>query len=230
MRVLDALLGAGLVVAAACGGAGAGGPGGKAAQGPAGGTAGTPAGETTAAAADGGAAPAPTSTGAVPSTTATTATQTLPPGHVEMKAPVPSAMIVDLAALGIDAKNLPPIEKLDPKALRGVMKLLAKSLGGKCGDCHMEGDFAAPTRRKKIATKMWDEWAAKLTLGDGSPLFCDSCHQGRIVQLDRTDKKALAKWMDATFVDGLKSKDGKEVECETCHVDMEMKFLSIWGR
>jgi Cytochrome c7 and related cytochrome c len=222
MRRLDALLATGLVVAAACGGAGAGGPG---PQGPTGG--GLPA-------ESGGAAPVPSApdggTGTPTTTTAPAPTTPVGPEHLEMKAPVPTTMVADLAALGIDAKNLPPLAKLDPKALRGVMKLLAKSLGGKCGDCHLEGDFAAPTRRKKIATKMWDEWAVKLTLADGSPLFCDSCHQGRIVQLDRTDKKALGKWMDASFVDGLKSKDGKTLECETCHVDMEMKFLSIWAR
>ena len=150
--------------------------------------------------------------------------------HVDMKAPVASAMGADLQALGLEPKNLPPIEKLDPKQLRGVMKLLARSLGGKCADCHTEGDFAAQTRRKKIATKMWDEFAAKLTTADGAPMFCDSCHQGRIVQLDRTDKKALAKWMEVSFVDGLKRKDGKSEECESCHVGMEMHFLADWGK
>jgi len=64
-----------------------------------------------------------------------------------MKAPIPTAMIDDLRALGLDAKNLPPIEKLEPRTLRGVMKLMAKSLGVRCGDCHQEGDFAAPTRK-----------------------------------------------------------------------------------
>ena len=173
--------------------------------------------------ATGSATPTSTST-PTPSSTAT------PPVHVDMKAPVASTMGADLQALGIDPKNLPPIEKLDPKALRGVMKLLARSLGGKCADCHSEGDFAAQTRRKKIATKMWNELATKLTLADGSPIFCDSCHQGRIVQLDRTDKKALAKWMEASFVDGLKRKDGKAEECESCHVGMEMRFLDLWGK
>jgi hypothetical protein len=147
-----------------------------------------------------------------------------------MKAPVASAMGADLQALGLDPKNLTPIEKLDPKALRGVMKLLARSLGGKCADCHSEGDFAAQTRRKKIAIKMWNEFAAKLTTVDGSPVFCDSCHQGRIVQLDRTDKKALGKWMDASFVDGFKRKDGRAEECESCHVGMDMHFLDSWGK
>ena len=145
-----------------------------------------------------------------------------------MKAPIPSALVADLQALGLDAKNLPPIEKLEPKTLRGVMKLLAKSLGAKCGDCHTEGDFAAPTRRKKIAAKMWDEFVAELSLG-GQPLFCDSCHQGRIKQLDRTDKKALGKWMDANFAQKLTRKDGKDEGCESCHVDWDMTFLTKWG-
>jgi hypothetical protein len=139
-------------------------------------------------------------------------------------------MVADLQALGLDAKSLPPIEKLEPKTLRGVMKLLAKSLGVRCGDCHQQGDFAAPTRRKKIAARMWNEFAAKLAMSDGSPLFCDSCHQGRIVQLDRRDKKALSKWMDENFVAKLGRKDGQSQECETCHVDMDMTFLSVWGR
>ena len=74
------------------------------------------------------------------------------------------------------------------------MKLIAKSLGVKCGDCHQEGDFAAPTRRKKIAAQMWDEFAAKLVAGRRrAPLFCDSCHQGRTTLLDRRDKKALVQ-------------------------------------
>jgi hypothetical protein len=158
----------------------------------------------------------------------------VPPSPVDMKSPVPSAMVDDLRALGLDAKNLPPIEKLEPRTLRGVMKLMAKSLGVRCGDCHQEGDFAAPTRRKKIAAHMWDEFAAKLSTGDapgaGAPLFCDSCHQGRTTLLDRRDKKALAKWMDDNFVAKLQRRDGKSEECESCHVDMEMHFLAKWGQ
>lgn len=157
---------------------------------------------------------------------------------VEMNPVVPTAMVEDLRALGLDAKSLPPIEKLEPRTLRGVMKLMARSLGLKCNDCHEEGDFAAPTRRKKIAAHMWDEFAAKFALGGGdalsgatdAPIFCDSCHQGRVQLLDRRDKKALSKWMDENFVTRLDRHDGKAVECETCHVDMEMHFLAKWGQ
>jgi hypothetical protein len=184
----------------------------------------------------GGAPNVPAQNGTVgPANSASAVPPPVAPVAVEMKSPVPSAMVGELAAMGLDAAHLPPIEKVDPKALRRVMKLLARALGAKCGDCHAVqegqagGDFAAPTRRKKIAAKMWDELAVKLQMSDGSPLFCDSCHQGRIVQLDRTDKKALGRWMDANFVDKLKRRDGREHDCETCHVDMEMHLLTKWG-
>jgi hypothetical protein len=77
---------------------------------------------------------------------------------------------------------------------------------------------------------MWNEFAARLTLADGSALFCDSCHQGRAKLLDRSDKKALGKWMQAAFVDGVAHKDGQPGKCESCHVDWNMTFLTAWGR
>ncbi len=186
----------------------------------------------------GSAGPAGTQTENAPSAPAGSGSASAPlgtaPVAVEMKSPIPTAMGDDLKALGLDAKSLPPIEKLEPRALRGVMKLIAKSLGVRCGDCHQEGDFAAPTRRKKIAAHMWDEFAAKLLLADGqgqaAPLFCDSCHQGRTTLLDRRDKKALSKWMDDNFASKLQRKDGKSEECESCHVDMDMHFLAKWGQ
>jgi len=181
------------------------------------------------------AAPIPSAgSGGAPAASGSVSTLEPAPVAVEMKTPVPSAMVDDLRALGLDAKNLPPIEKLEPRTLRGVMKLMAKSLGVRCGDCHQEGDYAAPTRRKKIAAHMWDEFAAKLLVADASaqpaPLFCDSCHQGRTTLLDRRDKKALSKWMDDNFAAKLTRKDGKSEECESCHVDMEMHFLAQWGQ
>ena len=47
--------------------------------------------------------------------------------------------------------------------------------------------------------------------------------------LDRTDKKALSKWMDANFVAKLKRRDKKEHGCETCHGDpFEGHILAAW--
>jgi Cytochrome c7 and related cytochrome c len=144
--------------------------------------------------------------------------------------PTPTTMAADLEALALDPRHLPPIEKLDPRALRGVMKLIARSLGAKCLDCHQEGDFGAPTPRKKIAARMWNEFVAALEFSsDASPVFCDSCHEGRTRQLNRADKKALAAWMEANFVGKLKRKSEGPFECASCHVDMDMHFLSKWA-
>lgn len=139
-------------------------------------------------------------------------------------------MLADVQAIGIDLKKPPQLAKLEPEKLRKVMKLFTKALGAKCGDCHAD-DMAAPTPRKKVAEKMWNEFVVKLQNPDGSPIFCDSCHQGRFLQLDRHDKKALSGWMDDNFVGKLKRKDGKEHECATCHGDPpEYKFLDDWRK
>jgi len=67
---------------------------------------------------------------------------------------------------------------------------------------------------------MWDDFVAKLSMANGAPLFCDSCHQGRFQQLDRHDKKALAQgW--TIIRRQARPQGGKSNECETCHVDME---------
>jgi hypothetical protein len=169
--------------------------------------------------------------------------------RVEMKPPRPTNFTTDLRALGLDETNLPRIEDLEPRTLRGVMKLMAQSLGFKCRDCHQEGDFSAPTRRKKIAAKMWDEFVVRLVFaapqgGAGGPMaldagadaslnagavFCDSCHEGRSALLDRSDANALAGWMSRNFVAPFARKDGMVHNCETCHVGMEMHLLGKWA-
>ncbi len=178
--------------------------------------------------------PAPSSTASAspsPSSSSSSGSAATPGSlaPTEMKSPIASAVGADLVALGLDPKNLPPIEKLEPRALRGVMKIMARSVGLRCTDCHLYGDFAAPTPRKRIAAHMWNEFAAGLTLADGSPVFCDSCHQGHTKLLDRSDKKALGRWMQAAFVDGVKRKDGQPEKCESCHVSWNMTFLATWA-
>src|ERR1019366_4527357 len=141
-----------LVAVAACGGGAAGAPPSQVGPVPSGSEA-TPAPGTSGSAGEPGGGPPATAPGA----SATPSGALSPASPVEMKPIVASAMVEDLCALGLDAKSLPPIEKLEPRTLRGVMKLMARSLVVKCNDCHQEGDFAAPTRRKKIAAHMWDE-------------------------------------------------------------------------
>jgi hypothetical protein len=142
-----------------------------------------------------------------------------------------TTMTADLQAIGLDAKTLPALDKLEPEKLRKVMRTFTKSLGMKCGDCHNESDFSAPTPMKKIATHMWDEYVTKLAMNAGDPIYCDTCHQGRRKILDRHDKKALSKWMDANFVSKLTRRDKKDHGCETCHGDaFEPHILAQWTK
>lgn len=146
-----------------------------------------------------------------------------------MKPPMNTAMAQDLTEIGLDPKNLPAMAKLEPDKLRKVMKLFSRSLGVQCNGCHLD-DLAAATPRKRVAEKMWDDYARGFAMADGSALFCDSCHQGSTTVLDRTDKRALSKWMDASFVAKLKPKaKGASIECTTCHgEDHEMHFIDLW--
>ncbi|CAN5784266.1 hypothetical protein BH09MYX1_BH09MYX1_34750 [soil metagenome] len=176
---------------------------------------------------DASASAAASSSSASASASASSVVSTLPPGH--MKAPNTTAMGADLTAIGLDVKNLPLMAKLEPDKLRKVMKLISKSLGLQCNGCHLD-DMAAATPRKKVAEKMWDDYARGFAMADGTPLFCDSCHQGSVAILDRTDKRALGKWMDASFVAKLKPKaKSASMECATCHgEDHEMHFIDLW--
>lgn len=153
--------------------------------------------------------------------------------NVDMKDPVPTAFAEDLAKLGLSPTALPPIENLDPRSLRRVMQLITKSLGVSCTDCHDANDFGAPTPRKRVAAHMWNSFAAGLAMKGGAPLFCDSCHQGRMTLLDRHDTAALRAWMDRAFVAKLQRIDGQEHDCESCHGagtgQSGAPFLKTWA-
>jgi len=104
-------------------------------------------------------------------------------------------MGAELKALGLTPGALPPLDQLPPATLRKVMKTFTKTLGSRCEACHVAGDFAAPTPRKAIALGMWNHFVRGLETKDGSPIYCDSCHQGSMTPLlDRHDQKALGRW------------------------------------
>ena len=150
-------------------------------------------------------------------------------GGEPMKAIVASALGRDLEAIGIDPKHLPPLEKLEPDKLRKVMRTFTRSLGFRCTDCHLD-DFAAPTPRKMIARRMWDDITRGLAFQDGAPLYCDSCHQGRPNLLDRSDEKAIVAFMKDNFVTKLKRVDEGEHGCGTCHGEpFDKVILKKWA-
>lgn len=173
---------------------------------------------------------------AIPSPSASTAASSAPSAVASaapvMKPLMATAMTGELVALGLDPKKLPPLEKLEPEKLRKVMKTFTKALGVSCEACHNADDFKAATPKKKIATHMWNDLVRGLKMTDGSPVYCDSCHQGHLEMLDHKDKKALSGWMQAEYVDKLARSDKKEHGCETCHGDpFEGAFLTkVWAK
>jgi len=173
-------------------------------------------------------ATAPVTASATP-TASGTATASSPPTVGPMNPIKASGMADELKGLGLDPKKLPPLAKIEPEKLRKVMKIISNSLGTQCTGCHDANDFRAWTPNKKVASHMWNDWVRGFAMNDGSVLFCDSCHQGHMKFLDRGDKKALGKWMEANFVTPLKRLDKKDHACATCHgEDFDPKFLDKW--
>jgi hypothetical protein len=182
----------------------------------------TPAGST--------APPATSASAAHSAATAPTAAPTAKAPESAMPALRGSTMSADLQAAGLDPKKLPPLNKLPAAQLRKVMVTFTKALGVPCTKCHTD-DFKAPTPMKKVATRMWNEYVVGLQTEDGSALYCDSCHQGKLEYLAKGDKKALSAWMEANFVQKLKRADKKDHGCETCHGEpFDGDFLEKWKK
>jgi hypothetical protein len=141
-----------------------------------------------------------------------------------------STFAEDLKKLGIDPLKPPALNKLSPDTLRKLMPTFSKSLGVKCDACHDTNNFKTWTPKKRVASKMWQEFVVGMQMDDGTPLYCDSCHGGKSEFLDRHDKKALSAWMDANYVKKVRRSDKKEHSCEQCHGDpFEPKVLAQWA-
>lgn len=142
-------------------------------------------------------------------------------GPLGFTAPVSrSELYEELASKGIRAEMVGPLEKIrDRNVLLAVMGTFTRALGVRCGWCHVENDFAAPTARKADAAYMWNTFVAGLELADGGALYCDSCHHQSTVFLHRNadEKPALARYMQSEYVDQLRRRDGQTHGCGTCH-------------
>jgi hypothetical protein len=138
-------------------------------------------------------------------------------------------MANELVTAGLDIANLPPLETLAPGPKQRVMRTFTEALGIPCVGCHAEDDFAADTRRKRVTRRMWNEIVRVLALRDGSPMYCDSCHNGAIFHLDRRDSTKLAEYMCSAMVDAVRRVDGRPHDCTTCHGDPpDMRLLETW--
>jgi hypothetical protein len=151
---------------------------------------------------------------------------------------VSPTIVSTLASAGMTLDALPDLTALKAEPghlrLRAVMKSFTIALGTNCSGCHVAGaqtgaDFAIDTPRKNVARKMWSEFVGRLQTSAGAPIFCDTCHQGRVTFLDRSDSRALRGWMKTNFVEGLEQKDGSGQGCATCHGNpFDGEFLSGW--
>ncbi len=171
--------------------------------------------------------PTPTPAATTPAGTAPSEMPASPAGR--MKEPSASAMAEDLRKLGIDPLHPPPLSTLAPDVIRKLMPTFSRSLGVKCVGCHDPNNFKASTPNKRVAAGMWQHFVVELALSDGAPLYCDSCHGGKMEFLDSHDKKALGAWMDANYVTKLKRVDKQDNRCASCHGEpFDGEFLKAW--
>lgn len=143
-----------------------------------------------------------------------------------------SAMLEDVKKAGIDLKKIPDFDKMPLATKKKLMPLFQKSLGfADCQGCHVKDDFKAETRNLKITRGMWKHFVVAVRDEKGGAVFCDTCHEGSPKNLDRSDRKAMEKFMEDEYEHKLTKADKKEMECTTCHTDtMEMKIIEkVWG-
>lgn len=150
------------------------------------------------------------------------------PSPPRMQPLAQTAFSDELRGLGLDPLALPRFEQLTPVQVRRMMSLFTRSLGVACTECHDANDPNAPTRSKRMAVRMWNEMMREQSSTLGL-LFCDSCHGGQAKFLVRGDHERSAVYMSENYTDKLKRRDGKDVECETCHGDpADEHFLAKW--
>ncbi len=155
-----------------------------------------------------------------------------------LRVAIDPVILATLKTGGVDIKNLPDdLETIasDRTKIRAVMKTFTIALGTTCDGCHAKSgaaiDYAADTAKKKAAKNMWKNFVRALKNKDGSALYCDSCHQGKMAFLDRADNRSLGAWMKQNFVEKLVRVDGKEHGCTTCHGDpFNGSFLDEWSK
>jgi hypothetical protein len=185
-------------------------------------------------------APAPTVTpSADPSAAATVAPTAapvaLPPGMPAKNSALSATKFqAELKKLGFDGKKaMLDLEKMDLPTKKKLMPLFQKALGyDSCNGCHAgDGDYRTSTRNMKVTRKMWSQFVSAMRDDAGGLVFCDSCHNGAERILNRTDKKAVGKFMHEDYVAKLTRADKQSNGCATCHgTPMEPEIIAKqWG-
>ncbi len=86
-------------------------------------------------------------------------------------------------------KNVHVHEGYDKQQLMGQMKIYARSLGVKCGYCHVKGDFPSDDKANKRAARSMMKMVKSLNRDyfpdpDGVRVTCFTCHQGKKLPLN----------------------------------------------
>jgi hypothetical protein len=172
---------------------------------------------------DGTGTPPPAGTGA----TAATPSKGKPSTPIQA-----SKMLEDVKKTGVNLAKVGELEKIPLAQKKKLMPLFQKALGYEaCTGCHVDGDYKKETRNIKITRGMWKHFVAEVRDEKGGAVFCDTCHDGTAKNLDRSDRKALEKFMEDEYEHKLTRADKKDNECSSCHGDaMEMKIIEkLWG-
>ena len=140
-----------------------------------------------------------------------------------------SSLVQDVKALGIDlTKSMESLSKAEKIKL---MPLLNKALGMSCIGCHEAGDYGKQTPLVAVSRRMWDEYVVALRDTKGSPVFCDTCHQGHEKLLARTDGASVNAIMATDYAGKLARADKKPNDCKSCHgPNIQPKIIAkLWG-
>lgn len=148
---------------------------------------------------------------------------------------VPSTLLADLTKAKVDVRGDLSAQVAEKSKRDAIMKSFTKALGVGCDGCHKKTgtkvDYSAETPEKNVTALMWKNWVGQGSFKDGSPLYCDSCHQGTKEFLDRTNDTQLGAWMRANFAAKLLQADDKPFECKTCHGSpFKGDFLTDWEK
>ena len=142
-----------------------------------------------------------------------------------LAASVSPEIVSTLRAAGFELDALPELESLHETGhprMRAIMKTFTIALGTTCDGCHVakaatDDEFRIDTPRKKVARQMYARFVGELQKKGGGAIYCDTCHQGSIRFLDRSNTDGLRTWMQDNLVDRLERKDGKAQTCAGCH-------------
>jgi hypothetical protein len=103
-----------------------------------------------------------------------------------------------------------------------IMGKVSRALGVDCTYCHVAGNFAATTEKKRVANWMATELVPSLKKRDGTAISCADCHaeggapRAKILGSPRNRSLAV-EWMTTKLVERFDRATGGPLYCKACH-------------